>query len=110
MSRAVSRPLLEKTFHMKIQSRKAFAHREGFEAILAKTEETLARRHADYCAALEAHSAQRAPASAAAALDAHNDYVQQLRAANGMIQQYYRETLPQLLQVKTDSETFPRPR
>ena len=52
LSRAVSRPLLEKTFHMKIQSRKSFAHREGFEAILAKTEDTLARRHHEYCAAM----------------------------------------------------------
>ena len=41
MSRAVSRPLLEKTFHMKIQSRKVFAHRENYETILAKTEEML---------------------------------------------------------------------
>ena len=41
MSRAVSRPLLEKTFHMKIQSRKIFTQREGYETILAKTEEML---------------------------------------------------------------------
>ena len=41
ISRAVSRPLLEKTFHMKIQSRKVFAHRESYETILAKTEEML---------------------------------------------------------------------
>ena len=41
ISRAVSRPLLEKTFHMKIQSRKVFAHRESYETILSKTEEML---------------------------------------------------------------------
>ena len=35
--RAVSRPLLEKTFHMKIQSRTVFLHRESFETILDKT-------------------------------------------------------------------------
>ena len=43
MSRSVSRPLLEKTFHMKIQSRKVFTHRESFEMILAKTEEMLVK-------------------------------------------------------------------
>ena len=41
VSRAVSRPLLEKTFHMKIQSRKVFTHRESYETILSKTEEML---------------------------------------------------------------------
>ena len=39
--RAVSRPLLEKTFHMKIQSRTVFLHRESFETILDKTEQML---------------------------------------------------------------------
>ena len=43
MSRAVSRPLLEKSFHMKIQSRKVFTHRESYETILAKTEEMLVK-------------------------------------------------------------------
>ena len=43
LSRAVSRPLLEKTFHMKIQSRKVFTHRESFETILAKTEDMLVK-------------------------------------------------------------------
>ena len=40
-SRAVSRPLLEKTFHMKIQSRKVFANREAFENLLGKSEDLL---------------------------------------------------------------------
>ena len=39
--RAVSRPLLEKTFHMKIKSRTVFLHRESFETILDKTEQML---------------------------------------------------------------------
>ena len=39
--RAVSRPLLEKTFHMKIQSRTVFLHRESFDTILDKTEQML---------------------------------------------------------------------
>jgi hypothetical protein len=41
LSRSVSRPLLEKTFHMKIQSRKVFTNRESFENLLAKTEDLL---------------------------------------------------------------------
>jgi len=39
--RAVSRPLLEKTLHMKIQSRKVFTNRESYEAMLEKTEDLL---------------------------------------------------------------------
>merc|ERR1712226_1404591 len=57
MSRAVSRPLLEKTFHMKIQSRKIFTQREGYETILAKTEEMLMKCHDDYCHAFDVHQA-----------------------------------------------------
>lgn len=56
--------------------------------------------HDEYAAAYAAHLAQRSAASAAHVLEAHNTYVQQLRAANGMIDHYYRETLPQLLQVR----------
>ena len=41
LDRSVSRPLLEKTFHMKIQSRSVFVHRESFETILDKTEQML---------------------------------------------------------------------
>lgn len=37
----VSRPLLDKTFHKKVQSRKIFTHRESFDTIIAKTEEKL---------------------------------------------------------------------
>jgi hypothetical protein len=33
--------------------------------------------------------------------DAHNAYVQQLQATNGMLDQYHQETLPQLLQVSS---------
>lgn len=39
--RQVSRSLLEKSFHRKIQSRKTFAHRESYETIIARTEEKL---------------------------------------------------------------------
>lgn len=41
LNRHVSRPLIEKTFFRKIQSRKVFTHRESFDTILAKTEDML---------------------------------------------------------------------
>lgn len=43
LGRQVSRPLLEKSFFRKIQSRKVFTHRESYETIIAKTEEKLAK-------------------------------------------------------------------
>lgn len=39
----VSRPLLERSFHRKVQSRKVFTHRESFDTIIAKTEEKLSK-------------------------------------------------------------------
>lgn len=39
----VSEPILAKTFHRKVQSKKVFSHRESFDAIIAKTEEKLAQ-------------------------------------------------------------------
>ena len=41
MARQISRPLIEKTFYRKIQSRKVFTHRESFETVLSKTEDML---------------------------------------------------------------------
>ena len=35
-------------------------------------------------------------------VEAHNNYIQQLHAANGMVDQYYSTTLPQLLQELDD--------
>uniref|UniRef100_A0A1A9UW85 Uncharacterized protein n=1 Tax=Glossina austeni TaxID=7395 RepID=A0A1A9UW85_GLOAU len=43
LSRQVSRPMLDKSFHRKVQSRKIFTHRESFETIIAKTEEKLSK-------------------------------------------------------------------
>jgi len=100
--RAVSRPLLEKTFHMKIQSRTVFLHRESFDTILDKTEQMLLKCHDEYCMAFDFHAQHNNAASATALTEAHNNYVQQLHAANGMIDQYYRETLPELLQELDD--------
>lgn len=39
----VSEPILAKTFHRKVQSKKVFSHRESFDAIITKTEEKLAQ-------------------------------------------------------------------
>lgn len=41
LERLVATPLVEKTFHMKVQARKLFAHREGCEVILAKADDQL---------------------------------------------------------------------
>ena len=41
LSRTLGSGLLEKTFHRKLQARKAFLHRESVEAILAKANEAL---------------------------------------------------------------------
>ena len=41
LNRHLGAGLLEKTFHKKIQSRRAFLHRESIESILNKAEETL---------------------------------------------------------------------
>ena len=43
LGRQVSRPLLERSFHRKIQSRKVFTHRESYETILTKTEDKLGK-------------------------------------------------------------------
>lgn len=37
----VSEPILAKTFHRKVQSKKIFTHRESFDSIIAKAEENL---------------------------------------------------------------------
>ena len=57
--------------------------------------------HNEYCMAFDYHAQHNNVESATALSEAHNNYVQQLHAANGMIDQYYKETLPQLLQVRS---------
>lgn len=56
--------------------------------------------------AFDFHAQHNNAASATALTEAHNNYVQQLHAANGMIDQYYRETLPELLQVRFFLPTY----
>jgi len=43
LARQVSRPLLERSFYRKIQSRKVFTHRESYDTILHKTEDMLTK-------------------------------------------------------------------
>ncbi|XP_064102533.1 uncharacterized protein LOC135212740 isoform X11 [Macrobrachium nipponense] len=98
LNRQISRPLIEKTFFRKIQSRKVFTHRESFDTILLKTEDMLNKCRRDYSDAYLAHYRTQTNASLAAYFDAHNAYVQQLHATNGMLQEYNRSTLPTLLE------------
>jgi hypothetical protein len=77
------------------ESRTVFLHRESFDTILDKTEQMLLKCHDEYCMAFDFHAQHNNAASATALTEAHNNYVQQLHAANGMIDQYYRETLPE---------------
>ncbi|XP_021916458.1 SH3 and cysteine-rich domain-containing protein isoform X4 [Zootermopsis nevadensis] len=102
LGRQVSRPLVERSFHRKIQSRKVFTHRESYETILTKTEDKLAKCRQDYKNAYVSYLMGPTTASLSNYFDAHNAYVQQLHAANGMLDQYHQETLPQLLQELED--------
>ncbi|KAH8297036.1 hypothetical protein KR044_003875 [Drosophila immigrans] len=98
LSRQVSRPMLDKSFHRKVQSRKIFTHRESFETIIAKTEEKLSKCRLDYKQCHMAHRQSPSQHSLTEYIDAHNAYVQQLHATNGMLEAYHCDTLPQLMQ------------
>ncbi|XP_076037098.1 uncharacterized protein LOC143022658 [Oratosquilla oratoria] len=100
LARQVSRPLIEKTFNRKIQSRKIFIHRESFDSILSKTEEKLKKCKREYVEAYQEHCKTQSNASLAAYFDAHNAYVQQLHATNGMLQEYNNQALPAMLEVR----------
>ncbi|KAH8253665.1 hypothetical protein KR032_006396 [Drosophila birchii] len=98
LSRQVSRPMLDKSFHRKVQSRKIFTHRESFETIIAKTEEKLSKCRMDYKQCHQAHRQNPSQHSLTEYIDAHNAYVQQLHATNGMLEAYHCDTLPQQMQ------------
>ncbi|ODM97941.1 F-BAR and double SH3 domains protein 1, partial [Orchesella cincta] len=100
LARQVARPLLEKTFCLKIQSRKVFAHRESFETVLSKTEALLSKAYRDYSDACMQHIQMCSNQSLAQYYEAHNAYIQQLRGTNSMLKEYHSETLPALLQVR----------
>ncbi|KAF5281601.1 hypothetical protein FQR65_LT02921 [Abscondita terminalis] len=98
LGRQISRPLLERSFFRKIQSRKVFSHRESYETIVTKTEEKLAKCRQEYKAAYLAYLSTPTTESLSGYFNNHNAYVQQLHATNGMLDAYAKETLPQLLQ------------
>lgn len=64
---------------------------------------SLFKCEADFFLAFENFALQKNPASSAALVEAHNSYVQQLAAANSMLDKYYKDVLPQLLQVLDQS-------
>ncbi|XP_014363595.2 uncharacterized protein LOC106714961 isoform X2 [Papilio machaon] len=98
LERMVATPLIERTFHMKVQARKLFAHREGCEVILGKADDQLTKSRQEYRAAFLNYCNNQNTAALAAYYDSHNNYVQQLTATNAMIDQYHKHTLPTILQ------------
>ncbi|XP_069354954.1 uncharacterized protein Stacl isoform X14 [Maniola hyperantus] len=98
LERVVATPLIEKTFHMKVQARKLFAHREGCELILSKADDQLNKSRQDYRTAFLNYCNNSNPTNLAMYYDSHNNYVQQLMATNAMIEQYHKHTLPTILQ------------
>ncbi|XP_044272081.1 uncharacterized protein LOC123015995 isoform X7 [Tribolium madens] len=102
LGRQVSRPLLERSFHRKIQSRKVFTQRESYETIIAKTEEKLVKCRQEYKNAYLAYLSNPTTESLSSYFNSHNTYVQQLHATNGMLEEYGKDTLPSLLQELED--------
>merc|ERR1719429_375413 len=98
LGRNVAKPLLEKTFHMKIQSRKVFKQREAFERMINENEDRTTKSHVEYRKSWSNHVDQQDPHSLAKYLETHNAYVGQIHNINGMIDYYYEECLPHLLQ------------
>merc|ERR1719410_1146707 len=98
LGRNVAKPLLEKTFHMKIQSRKVFKQREAFERMINENEDRTTKSHIEYRKSWTNHVDQQDPHSLAKYLESHNAYVGQIHNVNGMIDYYYEECLPHLLQ------------
>merc|ERR1712025_75554 len=96
--RNVAKPLLEKTFHMKIQSRKVFKQREAFERMINENEDKTTKSHIEYRKSWTNHVDQQDPHSLAKYLEMHNAYVGQIHGINGMIDYYYEDCLPHLLQ------------
>ncbi|CAG9860266.1 unnamed protein product [Phyllotreta striolata] len=98
LGRQVSRPLLERSFHRKMESRKVFTHRESYETIIAKTEEKLAKCRQEYKSAYVSYLSAPSTETLSAYFNTHNAYIQQLHATNGMMEEFGKHTLPSLLQ------------
>ncbi|KAL1498131.1 hypothetical protein ABEB36_008982 [Hypothenemus hampei] len=98
LGRQVSRPMLERSFYRKIQTRKVFAHRESYDSIIAKTEEKLAKTRQEYKNVYLSYLANPTTENLSAYFNAHNTYIQQLHATNGMMEECGNVTIPSLLQ------------
>ncbi|KAL0277870.1 UNVERIFIED_CONTAM: hypothetical protein PYX00_004997 [Menopon gallinae] len=98
LGRQVSRPLLEKSFFRKIQSRKVFSHRETYENMIKQNEDKLGKTRIEYKTAYLAYMNSPSTQALANYINSHNEYVGQLHMTNGMLSQYHSETLPMLLQ------------
>lgn len=95
----VSRPLLEKSFFRKIESKKVFSNRESYENLIKQNEEKLGKTRIEYKTAYLAYMNNPSTQALANYINSHNEYVSQLHLTNGMLSQYHSETLPMLLQV-----------
>ncbi|XP_063979357.1 uncharacterized protein Stacl isoform X2 [Diachasmimorpha longicaudata] len=107
----LSRPALEASFSKKLQSRKVFGHREGYEQVVSKTEEKLQKARVtyrrSYDAFLKCGTGENPSGSSTtddeysslrrAYLDSHNVYVLQLHATNALNEYYQLHCLPSLL-------------
>ncbi|KAK6640081.1 hypothetical protein RUM43_008358 [Polyplax serrata] len=102
LERQISRPLLEKSFFRKIQSRKVFSHRDSYENVIKQAEEKLSKTRLEYKTAYLAYMNGPSTQTLANYISCHNEYVGQLHFTNGMLSQYHSETLPSILQEVED--------
>ncbi|XP_053206533.1 uncharacterized protein LOC128390796 isoform X2 [Panonychus citri] len=96
LSRNLGTGLKEKTFHRKIQSRKVFIHRASLDALLTRAEDLLKKTQSDYVAAYDNFCVEQTESNLINYYDAHNNYVHQLHAFNGMLKLYIGEVLPNI--------------
>ncbi|KZS06991.1 putative SH3 and cysteine-rich domain-containing protein [Daphnia magna] len=98
LNRQVSRPMIDGTFHRKLEARKIFQHREQLENALEKASQQLDKSYQLYDEAYQQHLAAPNTLTLAAYVELHNNYVQDVHAANAMADQFHNVILPQLIQ------------
>ncbi|XP_046447044.1 uncharacterized protein LOC124196209 isoform X5 [Daphnia pulex] len=98
LNRQVSRPMTDGTFHRKLEARKIFQHREQLENALEKASQQLDKSYQLYDEAYQQHLAAPNTLTLAAYVELHNNYVQDVHAANAMADQFHNVILPQLIQ------------
>merc|ERR1711902_403876 len=72
--------------------------REAFERVINESEDRTTKSHIEYRKSWSGHVEQQDPHSLAKYLEMHNAYVGQIHNINGMIDYYYEDCLPHLLQ------------